>query len=187
MSRIPLARRTAIALVAILLCGSAAIAQRDSGRGRRGPGTEQLEKHLGLTADQAVALKEARNQHSQQIRELQREIFQKRREINTELQGDIPNTAVIAQLLVDIEGLNKQVKSLRDEFRQQTLATLGDEQKEALAALEQAKALQSAIRQAAMFGLLEDSGDPGSSFGRGGFRGWPGGFSGQGFRPQPSP
>lgn len=184
MSQILFARRTAIVLVAILLCGSAAIAQRGPGRDRRSPQTEQLAKHLGSTAAQVEALKEARDQHGQQVRALQREIFQKRREINTELQGDIPNTAVIAQFLVDIEGLNKQVKSLRGEFRQQTLATLGDEQKEALAALEQAKALQSAIRQAAMFGLLEDSGDPGPRFGKGGR---PGEFLGQGFRSAPRP
>ena len=185
MSQVLFARRTVIALVAIMLCASAAMAQRGPRRGRRGLQTEQLEQHLGLTADQVVALKEARNQHGQQVRELQREIFRIRREMNTELQGDNPNTAVIAQFLVDIEGLNKQVKDLRDEFRQQTLATLGDEQKAALAALEQAKALQAAIRQAAMFGLLEDSGDPGSRFGRGGFLGGPGGFYGQGFRPGP--
>ena len=185
MSQVLFARRTVIALVAIMLCASAAIAQQGSRRGRRGLQTEQLEKHLGLTPDHVVALKEARNQHGQQVRALQREIFQKRREMNTELQGDNPNTAVIAQFLVDIEGLNKQVESLREEFRQQTLATLGDEQKAALAALEQAKALQSAIRQAAMFGLLEDSGGPGPRFGRGGFMGRTGGFFGQGFRPQP--
>ena len=183
MSQVLFVRRTAIALAAILLCASAALAQRGPGRGRRGPQTEQLAAHLGLTADQVVALKEARNQHGQQVRELQREIFRIRREINTELQGDNPNTAVIAQFLTDIEGLNKQVKDLREEFRQQTLATLGDEQKEALAALEQARALQSAMRQAAMFGLLEDSGNPGSRFGRGGFMGRMGGFYGQGFRP----
>ncbi len=183
MRQVLFARRTVIVLVAIMLCASAAIAQR--GPGRRGLRTEQLEQHLGLTEDQILALKEARSLHGQQVRVLQREIFQKRREINTELQGDNPNTAVIAQFLVDIEGLNKQVKNLREEFRQLALATLGDEQKEALAALEQAKALQAAIRQAAMFGLLEDSGNPGWRFGRGGFMGRTGGFFWQGFRPQP--
>ena len=187
MSQVLLARRTAIALAVILLSSSAAIAQWGTGRGRRGPRTEQLETHLGLTADQVVALKEARSQHRRQIRELQREIFQKRREMKTELQSDNPNTAVVAQFLVDIEGLNKRMKSLREEFRQQMLATLGDEQKGALAALEQAKALQPAIRQAAMFGLLENSGGSGPGFGRGGFMGRPGGFSGRGFRPDPSP
>ena len=187
MNQVLLAKRTAIALVAALLCASSAFAQWGSGRGRRGPGTEQLETHLGLAADQVDALKQARNQHGQQVRELQREIFQKRREINTELQSDNPNTAVVAQHLVDIEGLNKQVKSLRDAFRQQALATLTDDQKGALAALEQAKTLQPAVRQAAMFGLLEDSGDPGSWSGRGGFMGGAGGFFGRGFRPDPSP
>ena len=185
MSQILLARRTATALITILLCGSSAIAQW--GPGRRGPQAEQLATHLGLTADQVEALKEARSQHRQQVRALQREIFQKRREMRAELQGDNPNTAMIAQILVDIEGLNKQVKSLRDEFRQQTWATLGDEQKEAVAALEQAKALQPAIRQAAMFGLLEDSGGPGPRFGGGGFMGGRGGFFGRGFRPEPRP
>ena len=38
MSQVLLARRTAIALVAILLCASAAIAQPGPRRGRRGPG-----------------------------------------------------------------------------------------------------------------------------------------------------
>ena len=183
MSQVLFTRRTAAALTVILLCASVAMAQRGPRRGRGGPQTEQLVAHLGLTADQIEALKEAHSQHGRQVRELQREIFRIRRELNTELRVDNPNTAVIAQFLVDIEGLNKQVKSLPEEFRQQTLATLRDEQKEALAALEQAKALQAAMRQAAMFGLLEDSGDPGPRFGRGGFRGRPGGFSGRGFRP----
>ena len=186
MSPVLLAGKAAIVLVAISLSSSAVLAQDGPRRGRRGPQTEQLEQHLGLTADQAEALKESRRQHGQQVRELQREIFGKRREISAELQGDNPNTSVVAQHLVDVEGLNKQVKSLRDEFRQQTLETLSDEQKQALAALEQAKALQPAIRQAAMFGLLEDSGGQGRRFGRGGFMGGRGGFFGRGFRPEPS-
>ena len=185
MSPVLLAGKAAIALVAISLSSSAVLAQEGPRRGRRGPQTEQLEQHLGLTADQAEALKESRHRHGQQVRELQREIFGKRRETNTELQSDNPNTSVVAQHLVDIEGLNKQLKSLRDEFRSQALETLSDEQKQALAALEQAKALQPAIRQAAMFGLLEDSGGQGRRFGRDGFMGDLRGF-GRGFRPKPS-
>ena len=65
------------------------------------------------------------------------------------------------------------------------METLSDEQKQALAALEQAKALQPAIRQAVLFGLLEDSGGQGRRFGRGGFMGGLRGF-GRGFRPEPS-
>ena len=114
MSPVLLAGKAAIALVAISLSSSAVLAQEGPRRGRRGPQTEQLEQHLGLTADQAETLKESRRQHGQQVRELQREIFGKRREINTELQSDNPNTSVVAQHLVYIEGLNKQVKSLRN-------------------------------------------------------------------------
>ena len=51
MNPVLLAGKAAIALVAILLSSSAVFAQEGPRRGRRGPQTEQLEQHLGLTAD----------------------------------------------------------------------------------------------------------------------------------------
>ncbi len=171
------------ALGATMLLAQRPFGPRGDGDGPRGPRTDAAVELLGLDEAQVTAL----NENSQAFRTAVREAMQGTREKMQQFREAVENedATLIGQLFLE-RGKNKaRIDEIRAQYQANALQVLNDQQKAALAdmqqQLEQMKQLAPAAKQATGLLLLDGPGEgpgdgPGPGFGR---RGGPGaGFGG---------
>ena len=152
---------------------------RDRERRNRTP--DEAISALNLTAEQVTALQENQRALRQATRVIQQEIAELGRQLRTEMSQDIPNASVAGQFLVDMKSKREEIKTTAAQFQAQALEILDDNQKAALAALEQTRQAQPALHQAGSLGLTS-SGPGAGGFGKRGRGGMFGGAVMGGFR-----
>ena len=124
------------------------------------PGVDALKSYLNLQDAQIQALQQLRQQEIQATQALFAELASKQQSLREQLDRGSTDAAALGKLLLDIEALRKRLVQSHETFRTQALGVLTAEQKTKLAALEEARKLQPAIRQAEALGLLAAP-DPG--------------------------
>ena len=153
-------------------------------RERRDRTPDEAISALNLTAEQVTALQENQRALRQATRAIQQEIAELGKQLRTEMSQDNPNASVAGQFLVDMKRKREEIKTTAAQFQAQALEILDDNQKAALAALEQTRQAQPALRQAGSLGLTSFGPGPGGfdKRGRGGMFGGAamGGFRGGG-------
>ncbi len=137
---------------------------------------------LNLTAEQVTALQENQRAQREATRLTHQAIAELGKQLRAEMFLDNPNASAAGQLLVDMKSKREEIKTTAAQFQAQALEILDDNQKAALAALEQTRQAQPALHQAGSLGLTSPGpgqrgfGGPGprGKFGAaaiGGFRG----------------
>ena len=154
----------------------------------------EVKAALTLTDAQVTALTQIRQAEATAIQPITTQLQTKQQALQTSLTAG--TTAVAAGTLVlEIEGLRKQIVTIETNARNQATGVLSADQRTKLQALDAAAKLQPAVSQARTLNLLAPStATSGSNFGGGpGGRGL-GGSGGQGFggrsfggRPGPPP
>ena len=138
---------------------------RDRQRRHRTP--DEAISALNLMPEQVTALRE--NQRAK--REASRSVFQAMAELGKQLRAEMaldnPNASAAGQLLVDMKSKREEIKAIGEQFQTQAVGLLDDNQKAALAALEETRQVQPALHQAGALGLT-DSGPGQRSGGFGG-------------------
>ncbi|MFN8007432.1 MAG: periplasmic heavy metal sensor [Terriglobia bacterium] len=132
------------------------------------PSFDALKTFLQLTDKQVQDLTALQTSFRDAVKPIHEQIRTKEKDLHTEMGKGSPDSALVAQLLVDIKGLRSQIKSKRDELRPQLLALLSDSQKNSLATLQQALTLQQTAHQAARLDLIDGpqtGSGPGPGFG----------------------
>ena len=136
---------------------------RDRERRHRTP--DEAISALNLTPEQVAALQENQRALREATRSVHQEIAEMGRQLRTEMSQDNPNPSVAGQWLVDMKSKRAEIKATAEQFQTQAVEMLDENQKAALAALDQTREAQPAPRQAGLLGLTS----PGP--GKGGFRG----------------
>ena len=124
---------------------------RDRERWNRTP--DEAISALNLSAEQVTALQENQRAQREATRLIHQAIAELGKQLRTEMSQDIPNASVAGQLLVDMKSKREEIKTTAGQFQAQALAILDDNQKAALAALEQTRQAQPALHQAGSLGL----------------------------------
>ncbi len=124
---------------------------RDRERRNRTP--DEAISALNLTPEQVTALQENQRALRQATRVIQQEITGLNQQLRTEMSQDNPNASAAGQFLVDMKSKREEIKTTAGQFQAQALEILDDNQKAALAALEQTRQAQPALRQAGSLGL----------------------------------
>ncbi|MDA1313844.1 MAG: periplasmic heavy metal sensor [Acidobacteria bacterium] len=161
---------TTICLTAIL-SGATLMAQPAPPEGHRGPRgfqAQELQAHLQLTEEQVAALKANREALREATQPLMQQIREKKGQLREEMSSATPNSGTVGQLNVEIKDVMEQIKTLREESRASSVASLDGSQQAALAELQRALELHHVAQQAAGANLLAA---PDGSFGMGGMGG----------------
>lgn len=131
-----------------------------------GPTFDALKSVLGLSDAQVTQLRDLQRQRFESTRAVFEEIRTKQQALHQALESGSTDAAALGRLLLEIQALQQQVRTIGETYRTQALAILDAAQKTKLAALEEAIKLQPAIHQAAALNLLV--GPPGPPPGPGG-------------------
>ena len=134
-------------------------------RERRNRTPDAVISALSLTPEQVTALQENRRAERDAIRPVHEAIGELGKQLRTEMSQDNPNPSVAGQFLVDMKSKRDEIKTAAEQFQAQAVEILDDNQKAALAALEQIRGTLPALHQAGSLGLT----NPGP--GDGGFGG----------------
>ena len=134
-------------------------------RERRNRTPDAVISALSLTPEQVSALQENRRAKREAIRPIHEAVGELGKQLRTEMSRDNPNPSVAGQLLVDTKSKREEIKTAAEQFQAQAVEILDDNQKAALAALEQIRGTLPALHQAGSLGLT----NPGP--GDGGFGG----------------
>jgi Spy/CpxP family protein refolding chaperone len=133
------------------------------------PNLDALKTFLQLSDQQVQSITALQTSFRDAVKPIHEQIMTKQEELRQEMAKASPDSAVVAQLMVDAKNLRSQIKTKRDEQRPQFLALLSDAQKISLSNLQQALSLQQAAHQAAALGLIDAP--QGEHFGGPGFGG----------------
>ena len=173
---------------------------RDRERRNRTP--DEAISALNLTPEQVTALQENQRALRQATRVIQQQIADLNQQMRTEMSQDTPNASVAGQFLLDMKSKREEIKTTAGQFQAQAVEMLDDNQQAALAALEQTRQAQPALRQTGSLGLTSLGPGPGGFGGRGrggmfggaamggfggGAMGGPGGGGRRGFRGRRGP
>ena len=160
-------------LMTLTLCAAMAsgivLAQDGSmrDRQRRNRTPDEAISALNLTPEQVTALQENQRAKREATRLVYQAMAELGKQLRSEMSLDSPNASAAGQLLVDMKSKREEIKTIGEQFQAQAVALLDDNQKAALAALEQTREVQPALHQAGSLGLT----DPGPGRGPGGFGG----------------
>ena len=175
--------RIATLIVTAALAVSTLAAQpgpRAHGDRERGPQLDEIKSDLGLSEEQVQQFQTLRKSFHESVRAIMEDTRAKRQQLREEMARESPNPGIVGDLTVQLQQARKQMGEKRKEFGDQARNLLTEEQKTKLAALETARALLPAIRQAQGLQLLDGEGPEGPGFGVG-----PGFGPGAGFGPGP--
>ena len=164
-------KRTTAFLAFVLSIGTALAQQGPppGGPGWGAPNLDALKTFLQLSDSQVQGITALQTSFRATVKPIHDQIMTKEQELKQEMAKASPDSAVVAQLMVDIKNLRSQIKTGRDGQQPQLLALLNDTQKSSLANLQQALSLQQAAHQAAALGLIDAP--QGEHFGGPGFGG----------------
>lgn len=121
---------------------------------------ETLKNYLDLTDSQITSLRQARTDAFERARPNVKDAAQKARELRDEMNKSNPDPATVGRLMTEMKQMRTQGQSSRTQVRQQSLAVLTEAQRTKLKALEEAAALQDAVREARASGLLDSPNSP---------------------------
>ena len=150
-------KKTTVFLAFVLSIGTA-LAQQGPPPGGPGWGAARLDAlktYLQLSDQQVQSIKALQTSFRDTVKPIHIRSGLKSRNCMQELAKASPDSAVVAQLMVDIKNLRSQIKTTRAGQQPQLLALLNDGQKSSLANLQQALSLQQAAHQAAALGLID--------------------------------
>lgn len=162
--------RKATVVLAFVLSIGTALAQQGpppGGPGWGGAHLDALKTFLQLSDSQVQSITALQTSFRSTVKPIRDQIMTKEQELKQEMAKPAPDSAVVAQLMVDIKNLRNQIKSARAGQQPQLLAILNDAQKSSLASLQQALSLQQAAHQAAAVGFIDAP--QGTNFGGPGF------------------
>ncbi len=145
--------------------------------GDRGGGAqiEALKTYLGLSDTQVASLRQARTDAFDQAKPNMKDAAQKARDLRAEMNKANPDPTAVGRLMTEMKQMREQGRSTQTQVREKSMAVLSEAQKAKLKTLEEAAALQDAVREARMSGLLNA---PEGAEGSGPM------MRGRGFRPQ---
>lgn len=156
------------ALAATIGIATLAIAQGPHHRGPGGPdgpgkgggaNFEALKTYLGLSDTQVAALRQARTDAFEQAKPTMKENAQKARDLRAEMNKANPDPNTVGRLMTEMKQSREQNRTSQTQIRDKSLAVLTEAQKAKLKALEDAAALQEAVHEARMSGLLNGPAD----------------------------
>ena len=194
-------RLTLTLTLSVAMAAGITLAQDDpmGHRERRNRTPDAVINALNLTPEQVSALQENRRAKREAIRPVHEAIGELGKQLRTEMSQDNPNPSVAGQFLVDMKSKRDEIKTATEQFQAQAVEILDDNQKAALAALEQIRGTLPALHQAGSLGLTNSGhgnrsvGErgPHGMFGRAAMGGSPGGGRRGFFRghrgPRPTP
>lgn len=126
---------------------------------------EAIKKILDLADTQVLQLAELRKSHFDKVRELTTQVRDLRRRIRELLQSPTPDAAqVVGALVIQLQGLQKQLQDAQKAYHDAALALLTETQKQKVAQIQEALKLAPQAGPLAAFGLIEG---PGPGQGRG--------------------
>lgn len=137
------------------------------------PLVDPVKTYLNLQDSQIQALQQLRQQEMQALESTLKELAAKQQSLREQLDRGSTDAAALGRLLTETEALRQRATRLHESFRAQAVNLLNAEQRDKLAALEQALKLQPAVQGAVALGLLsplDPAGVPGPGvlrFGRG--------------------
>lgn len=137
------------------------------GERERGPKLDEIKSYLGLSEEQVQQFQTLRRSFHESVGTIMEESRAKREQLREELARESPSPGIVGDLTVQLQQARKQVGEKRKTFGEQARNLLTEEQSAKLAALEEAKALLPAIRQAQGLQLLDGEGPLGPGFGPG--------------------
>jgi len=135
--------------------------------GERGPKFDAIKSYLGLSDEQMQQFQTLRQSFHEAVRTIMQDTRAKRQQLRDEMARESPNPTVVGDLTVQIQQARKQIGEKHKQFSEQARNILTEDQQAKLTALEQAKALLPAIRQAQGLQLLEGDAPGGPGFGVG--------------------
>ncbi len=118
------------------------------------PGPDALKSYLGLQDSQIESLRQLRQQHAQATQSMLAELAAKQQALREQLDRGSTDAAALGKALLEIESLRKRLTDASQALRTQAVGVLTGDQRAKLEALEQARKLEPAIRQAEALGLL---------------------------------
>lgn len=124
---------------------------------RRLPGEagEALQAVLGLDDGQVRTLRQLRREKAERWIEARRQMDQKQASLLDLLEQEEPDGNALVSTVKSIHALRKQAGEIEKEFQAKTAATLNDEQRAKLKAIQEARQIRSALEEAARFDLVQ--------------------------------
>ena len=125
--------------------------------GQHGRGDAQIEalkSYLGLSDTQVASLRQARTDALEQANPSMKDGAQKARDLRAEMNKANPDPNTVGRLMTEMKQMREQGHGAQTQVREKSMAVLSEAQKAKLKNLEEAAALQDAVREARMSGLL---------------------------------
>jgi Spy/CpxP family protein refolding chaperone len=130
------------------------------------PDYRALKEYLNLSDSQIRHMEQAREKARQLADEkektLRPQIQQKRLTLEDALDAATPDAAAVGRAMIEIRGLEKQIRQAREAARTSELDVLTPEQRTRFKAIQDAAALPEAVRQARQLGLVGPPPQPGA-------------------------
>ena len=137
--------------ILLILSATALMAQPPQGQ----PGLAAVKGTLGLSDQQVQQLVQLRKDEQQALQPVREHMREKRQAFQAARQAANPDPAVIGQLVIDMQGLQKQVQTANLDYHNRALALLDSPQQTKLKELDQAaRTERAAIRGATVLNLL---------------------------------
>ena len=130
------------------------------------PPANALKTYLSLTDAQVQSFKQIAQQTRTTVQPLMQQISTKSKALQDLRRQGSSDTTALGNLVVEIDGLHKQVADARASALTQVQALLTADQKTKLTALEAAAQLMPAIHEAAALGLIQAPAGGGGMGGR---------------------
>lgn len=115
---------------------------------------ESLKGYLGLSDTQVAALRQARRDAFEQAKPSMKENAERARELRAEMSKANPDRNTVGRLMTEMKQSRQQGQTMWTQVREKSLAVLTEAQKAKLKSLEEAAALESAVREARSSGLI---------------------------------
>lgn len=166
-------------MLLVCLFGLALNAQTPPAAGTRpAPPVDAVKQALALTDAQVTQLQQLQQSARAAAEPIVTQIRARQQSLKQAMEQTSPDPLTVGRLMVEIKGLNQQIRLNDQKFNAQAVALLTADQKAKLKGLEDAAKLRAAIGQAAALNLLQPPDDvaagPGGPGGPRGFGG-PGG------------
>jgi Spy/CpxP family protein refolding chaperone len=130
----------------------------------RPPDYRALREYLGLSETQLRRMEMARERASREAGEkeksLRPQIEEKRLALDELMEGSNPDATVVGRAMLEIRGLERQIRQAHERARTAELSLLTPEQRTKFKAIQDAANLPEATRQAQSLGLVPGPAQP---------------------------
>ena len=141
-------------LPVLFLCAAALVAQGPPPQPGAAPPLDAVKQALGLTDAQITQLQQLQRDRAQAVQPIFQQMQTRQTSLADALKATAPDPAAVGRLVVEMEGLRKQIRDSSEKYQKQAVATLTAAQQTKLKALEDAAKLRDAIGQATALNLL---------------------------------